>query len=200
VKTHAPFALAPRRYCAAWLAVFLSVLLLCIGVGADTASAVILPFSENFSCATGNAPANFPAETVPANRVLLSENSTTANRVLQITAGDPFAGVNHPLTSLPNFGPVAWLDIQAQSPVTAGQGGFFLDFDGMKISFVRESATSARFYAYDGKQGLANNSDIWKPLGSPISANSTSFLLAAFTHLTLEAWGVRWAGFYTWKE
>jgi hypothetical protein len=49
VKTHAPFALAPRRYCAARLAVPLSALLLCIGVGADTASAVTLLFSENFS-------------------------------------------------------------------------------------------------------------------------------------------------------
>jgi hypothetical protein len=137
VKTHTLSALAPRRRCAARLAVFLSVLLLCIGVGADTASAVTLSFSENFSSWTpGNIPANFPA-------------------------GDPSAGVNDPLPPPPNFGPVAWLDIQAQVPANAGQGEFFLDFDGMKISFVRESATSARFYAYDGKQGLANNSGIW---------------------------------------
>jgi hypothetical protein len=82
VKPHTRFALVPRRRCAARLA----VLLLCIGVGADTASAVSLPFSENFSSWTpGNIPANFPAETVPANRVLISENSTTANRLLQLT-------------------------------------------------------------------------------------------------------------------
>jgi RHS repeat-associated protein len=79
VKPHTPFALVPRRRCAARLAVLLPVLLLCIGVGADTVSAVTLPFSENFSCATGNAPTDFPAETVPANRVLISENPSTEN-------------------------------------------------------------------------------------------------------------------------
>jgi hypothetical protein len=97
VKTPTPFAPAPRRRCAAWFAVLLSVFLLYIGVGADTASAVTLPFSENFSSWTsGNIPANFPAETVPANRVLISENFTTANRLLQITAGESLFGATTP--------------------------------------------------------------------------------------------------------
>jgi hypothetical protein len=124
VKTHTPSVLIPRRRCAARLAVLLSVLLLCIGVGADTAFAVTLPLSENFSSWTpGNTPANFPAETVPANRVLISENSTTANRLLQGSAGIlPATGIQTVTYSYDSLGnPISTTTAyagQTTSPVT----------------------------------------------------------------------------------
>jgi hypothetical protein len=80
---------------------------------------------------------------------------------------------------------------EAPAPSPSSSPAAFLNLDGAFIAFVKETSTTGRFYAYDGKLGLAAGGGVWKPLGSPVAIAATTSLPATYTEITVRADYVR---------
>jgi hypothetical protein len=167
-------------------AVFSSVFPSSVFAQSSFSSSLVLPFVDDFSAYTpGVLPTDFPVASAPEGRVFIHEDES-GDRSLKITSGDPMAGVTYSLSAPTDFGSIAWIDAKVKTSATVNKARL-LDVDGVFIAFVKEGTNAARFYAYDGKLGLANGGGAWKALGETIAVDASTLQPAAFAHVTVRA-------------